>query len=143
MIGRKLVTRKITLILKYLSALTDLSRQSREAYLANLINEVLAERYLERMIGRMIDINYHLITESGQPPPKDYHESFQMLGTMGILQGEFSREIAFSAGLRNRIVHEYDEIDAAKVYEALQVAVQQFPTYLNHVNRFIGRLPGE
>ena len=143
MIDRALVTRKITLILKDLSALTDLSRQSREAYLANPINEVLAERYLERMIGRMIDINYHLITESGHPPPKDYHESFQMLGTMGILQGEFSREIAFSAGLRNRIVHEYDEIDAAKVYEALQVAVQQLPTYLDHVNRFIGRLPGE
>ena len=143
MIDRALVTRKITLILKDLSALTDLSRQSREAYLANPINEVLAERYLERMIGRMIDINYHLITESGQPPPKDYHESFQVLGTMGILQGEFSREIAFSAGLRNRIVHEYDEIDAAKVYEALQVAVQQLPTYLDHVNRFIGRLSGE
>lgn len=143
MIDRALVTRKITLILKDLSALTDLSRQSREAYLANPINEVLAERYLERMIGRMIDINYHLITESGQPPPKDYHESFQVLGTMGILQGEFSREIAFSAGLRNRIVHEYDEIDAAKVYEALQVAVQQLPTYLDHVNRFIEKLPGE
>ena len=143
MIDRALVTRKITLILKDLAALTDLSRQSREAYLANPINEVLAERYLERMIGRMIDINYHLITESGHPPPKDYHESFQMLGTMGILQGELSREIAFSAGLRNRIVHEYDEIDAAKVYEALQVAVQQLPTYLDHVNRFIGRLPGE
>lgn len=143
MIDRALVTRKITLILKDLAALTDLSRQSREAYLANPINEVLAERYLERMIGRMIDINYHLITESGHPPPKDYHESFQMLGTMGILQGEFSREIAFSAGLRNRIVHEYDEIDAAKVYEALQVSVQQLPTYLDHVNRFIGRLPGE
>ena len=143
MIDRALVTRKITLILKDLSALTDLSRQSREAYLANPINEVLAERYLERMIGRMIDINYHLITESGHPPPKDYHESFQMLGTMGILQGEFSREIAFSAGLRNRIVHEYDEIDAAKVYEALQMAVQQLPTYLDHVNRFIEKLPGE
>ena len=143
MIDRELVTRKVTLILKDLSALTDLSRQSREAYLANPINEVLAERYLERMIGRMIDINYHLITERGQPPPKDYHESFQMLGTMGILQGEFSREIAFSAGLRNRIVHEYDEIDAAKVYEALQMAVQQLPTYLDHVNRFIEKLPGE
>ena len=59
MIDRALVTRKITLILKDLAALTDLSRQSREAYLANPINEVLAERYLERMIGLMIDINYH------------------------------------------------------------------------------------
>jgi uncharacterized protein YutE (UPF0331/DUF86 family) len=118
MIDRELVTRKITLILKDLSSLTDLSGLTREAYLANPINEVLAERYLERMIGRMIDINYHIITESGNPPPKDYHESFQMLGTMGILEAEFARQIAFSAGLRNRIVHDYEDIDASKVYES-------------------------
>jgi uncharacterized protein YutE (UPF0331/DUF86 family) len=140
-IDRELITRKISLILRDLQPLTDLSRHTIESYLASPINEVLAERYLERMIGRMIDINYHLITESGQPPPKDYHESFQMLETIGILPGNVAREIAFSAGLRNRIVHEYDEIDAAKVYEAMKVAVLQIPIYLNHVNRFIESLP--
>ncbi len=143
MIDRELVTRKITLILKDLSSLTDLSRLTAETYLANPINEVLAERYLERMIGRMIDINYHLITESGHPPPKDYHESFEMLGMVGILPGEFSREIAVSAGLRNRIVHDYDEIDPSKVYQALKSTVQQIPIYLDHVNRFVEKLPGQ
>jgi len=143
MIDRELIIRKISLVLRDLKPLTDLSGYSIESYLASPINEVLAERYLERMIGRMIDINYHLVTESGHPPPKDYHESFQMLGTMGILPGDFSREIALSAGLRNRIVHEYDEIDASKVYEAMKVAVQQIPSYLNHVNRFIESLSGE
>lgn len=141
MIDRELITRKISLILRDLQPLTDLSRQTLESYLAGSINEVLTERYLERMIGRMIDINYHLVTESGQPPPKDYHESFYMLGTIGILPGDFAREIAFSAGLRNRIVHEYDEIDASKVFEGMQVAVRQIPTYLNHINRFIESLP--
>lgn len=147
MIDRELVTRKITLILKDLSSLADLSRLTREAYLANPINEVLAERYLERMIGRMIgrmiDINYHMITESGNPPPKDYHESFQMLGTIGILEAEFARQIAFSAGLRNRIVHDYADIDASKVYEALTDATQQVPIYLDRVNRFVEKLPGQ
>lgn len=143
MIDRELITRKISLILKDLQPLTDLAVHSVESYLATPINEVLAERYLERMIGRMIDINYHLITESGHPPPKDYHESFEMLGTMGILPGEFSREIAFSAGLRNRIVHDYDEIDPSKVYQALKIAVRQIPIYLNHANRFVENLPGQ
>lgn len=141
MIDRELITRKISLILRDLQPLTDLSRLTCEGYLADPTNEVLAERYLERMIGRMIDINYHLVTESGQPPPKDYHESFQMLGDIGIVPGDIAREIAFSAGLRNRIVHEYDEIDESKVYEALKMAVQQIPIYLNHVNRFIESLP--
>lgn len=143
MIDRELVTRKISLILKDLSSLTDLSRLTREAYLANPINEVLAERYLERMIGRMIDINYRLITETGNSPPKDYHESFQMLGTMGILKTKFARQIAFSAGLRNRIVHDYEEIDASTVYEALKDAIQQVPIYLDQVNRFVEKLPGQ
>lgn len=140
MIDRDLVIRKISLILRDLQPLTDLSRLTGERYLADPINEVLAERYLERMIGRMIDINYHLVTESGHPPPKDYHESFHMLATLGVLPSDFSREIAFSAGLRNRIVHEYDEIDDSKVYEALKVAVRDIPVYLNHVNRFIESL---
>ena len=141
MIDPVLVTRKLTLILQDLPALTELSQKGTDDYLANPIHEVLAERYLERVIGRMIDINYHLITEQDRPPPKDYHESFLILGSLGILVPAFAREIALAAGLRNRIVHEYDEIDARKVHEALQTAVKQIPIYLDHVNRFIEKLP--
>lgn len=143
MIDSALVTRKMTLILQDLSPLKALAQKRLENYLDSPVDEVLAERYLERMIGRMIDINFHLITELGHPPPKDYHESFVRLGLLGILPNDLARDIAFSAGLRNRIVHEYDEIDSRKVYEALQIAVRQFPTYLDHINRFIEKLPAE
>ncbi len=51
--------------------MTQLSHLSREQYLGDSINEALAERYLERAIGRMIDVNFHLVTESGHAPPKD------------------------------------------------------------------------
>ncbi len=133
MIDVPLLTRKLTLILKDLPALSDLARKSQADYLANPIHEVLAERYLERIIGRMIDINYHLITEQGHPPPKDYHESFVKLGAIGMLDAQLAGAIAQAAGLRNRIVHEYDELDARKVHEALQVAVKQIPVYLEAV----------
>ncbi|HJU06026.1 MAG TPA: hypothetical protein VJ692_12820 [Nitrospiraceae bacterium] len=68
--------RKLTLIMQDLPALIDLARKSSDEYLADTIHGVLAERYLERVIGRMIDVNYHLITELGLAPPRDYHESF-------------------------------------------------------------------
>ncbi len=83
----------------------------------------------------MIDVNYHLITESGHAPPKDYHDSFVTLGTIKILPVEFARILAVAAGLRNRIVHEYDEIDGAKLHEALQVAVKQIPVYLDAIRQ--------
>lgn len=136
MIDPQLVTRKLVLIMQDLASLTDMARKDREAYLNSPVNEVVTERYLERTIGRMIDINYHLITELGHPPPKDYHESFLMLGTMGIVPAQFAREIAFAAGLRNRLVHEYDEIDPGKVYEALQIAVRHIPAYVKAVQDY-------
>jgi hypothetical protein len=35
-----------------------------EQHVASPTDEIVVERYL----GRMIDINYHLVTEAGQPP---------------------------------------------------------------------------
>lgn len=72
MIDCALITRKMSLILQDLPKLTDLARLPREQYVGDPIHEVVAERYLERTIGRMIDINFHLVTESGQAPPKDF-----------------------------------------------------------------------
>jgi uncharacterized protein YutE (UPF0331/DUF86 family) len=141
MIDRQLVTRKMSLILEDVAAMTRLSKLSREQYLEDSVNEALAERYLERVIGRMIDINFHLITESGHAPPKDYHESFVRLGTLGVMTVDLAKEMAMAAGLRNRIVHEYDDIDPERVYEALPIAVRQIPVYLDHIQRFVEKLP--
>lgn len=141
MIDRRLITRKMSLILDDVAAMTKLSQLSRAQYLEDSVNEALAERYLERTIGRMIDINFHLITESGHAPPKDYHESFVRLGTLGVMTTDLAKEMAMAAGLRNRIVHEYDDIDSERVYEALVVAVSRIPVYLEHIQRFIEKLP--
>lgn len=141
MIDRLLITRKMSLILEDLAAMTRLSHLSREQYLKDSINEALAERYLERAIGRMIDVNFHLVTESGHAPPKDYHESFVLLGTLGVMTADLAKEMAMAAGLRNRIVHEYDDIDPERVYEALPLAVRRIPLYLDHIQRFVEKLP--
>ncbi|MDI6809823.1 MAG: DUF86 domain-containing protein [Candidatus Eisenbacteria bacterium] len=143
MIDRTLVIRKISLISKDLNALEPYAALSLNDYLKDSINEVLVERYLERMIGRMIDINYHLITELDHPPPKDYFESFVELGRLGVLEPEFARSAAQAAGLRNRIVHEYDEIDEQKVYESLLTAAKDIPTYLQAVHVFVERASKE
>ncbi len=138
MIDRELVTRKIVLISGDLEELRKLDSAGLDAYLADPYKEILAERFLERMITRMIDVNYHLITESGHPPPRDYYDSFTGLGKMGILDPKFASGIASAAGLRNRIVHGYDEIAPGKVFEAIRSALTDLPVYLRAVLAFIG-----
>jgi uncharacterized protein YutE (UPF0331/DUF86 family) len=141
MIDRELVTRKIVLITRDLAALEPFARKDLASYLASPVDELAVERLLERMIGRMIDINYHVLTETGHAPPADYHSSFVQLPVLGLADPEFAGRIAACAGLRNRIVHEYDELDAKKVYEALRSALEDVPVYLRRVNEYLDRLP--
>ena len=119
--------------------MAPIAAKNLDAYLASPTDQPVTERYLERLIGRMIDINYHLLTESGQPPPPDYHASFVRLADMGALDREFALRIALSAGLRNRIAHEYDDLDPTKMFAALQSAVVDVPRYLAGVNDFVSR----
>ena len=137
MIDSVLITRKINLIAADLKALVPYAELSLQAYLKEPVNEVAVERYLERVIGRMIDINYHIVTELGHPPPKDYFESFTMMGKMGVLPVKFSRSVAQAAGLRNRLVHEYNDLDPQKVYQAMKEALQSIRRYLEQVHRFV------
>ena len=137
MIDPELVTRKLALITGDLKELSAIAVKSRDEYLALLRDQLVAERLLERMVGRMIDINYHLIVETGHPPPSDYYESFVRLGTLQVLPPHFATRIAACAGLRNRLVHEYDEVDQVRVYEALQAAVRDIPDYLRAIQHYV------
>jgi uncharacterized protein YutE (UPF0331/DUF86 family) len=140
-IDRELVTRKMVLISEDLRRLELLAAKGREAYLASEIDETLAERYLERMIGRMIDVNYHVLTESGEAPPRDYFESFLALSRIGVLAQDFAGRLAPCTGLRNRIVHAYDDLDAGRVYDALGAALADVPAYLAAIRRFLDATP--
>lgn len=139
MIDPELVIRKMVLIAADLKALAPFADRPLEQYLVDATDEVLVERYLERIIGRMIDINYHLVTEAGEPPPRDYFASFTQLARLGVLPPAFATRIAACAGLRNRLVHEYEEIDPERVYAGMQAAVRDVPEYLRSVDAYLSR----
>ena len=142
MIDAALVGRKALLITRDLTDLAPLARTPLADYLANARDELVAERLLERIIGRMIDINYHLLTETAHPPPADYYAPFTQLAALGVYDIEFGRRIAACAGLRNRIVHEYNEVDPRKVHEALGTAIQDVSTYLRAIEDYVKKASG-
>jgi len=138
-IDKKIVNRKITLISRDLKNLKEISVIPMAKYLSNDTYEALAERYLERIIGRMIDINYHILSEEHNETPIDYYNSFLMMAEKKYLSSDFAKKIAHSAGLRNRLAHEYDEIDASKVYKAVPVSLRDVPKYLDCILKHIDK----
>ena len=136
-IDRELVTRKLLLVTTDLESLGPIQAKGLDAYLGNDIDQSVVERRLERIVSRMIDTNYHLITSIGQAPPADYHPSFFKLVELGVIDAEFARRIAGAAGLRNRLVHDYEDIDPQKIFEALGSALRDVPIYLERVHEFV------
>ena len=135
-VDKKLIFRKINLIIRDLEKLKSISSLSWQEYQKKFDYEALTERYLERIIGRMIDVNFHLIIENGCPPPEDYFSSFRMLGELGIISRDFAERLARLAGLRNRLAHEYDAIDERKIYNELKNILKELPVYLKAVEKF-------
>ena len=134
-----LVERKITLILDDLQRVAELAAIGVDAYVADLRNEVLAERYLERIIGRVIDINFHLVTEVLGTTPKDYADSFLQLVPAGVLDREAASGFVRLAGLRTRITHEYTGIDERRIHQSLGRVAAELPAYLKSVKAFLAR----
>jgi uncharacterized protein YutE (UPF0331/DUF86 family) len=140
-INHELVERKIALILEDLDRLRGLASLSEQQYLADERNEALVERYLERMVGRILDVNYHLAVESSSIVPRDYSDSFLKLADIGVLEKDRAAYYVRLAGLRNRITHEYNGLDSRLVHQAVQEAVTQIPALLRAYRAFLSFPP--
>jgi len=136
-IDSELVRRKAALILEDLSRLRPLVGKDLDTYLASPTDALAVERLLERMV----DVNYHLRVESGHAPPRDYHDSFVQLSELGVLTHDRAVGLSRAAGLRNRLAHEYDTVDPAIVHAAARTALVDVPEYLRAVETFLVACP--
>lgn len=132
-IDKQLITRKGKLIEEDLKKLSSYASLSKEEYRKKEEAQLAVERLLERIVGRLIDINYHILKETYQTMPLDYYDSFLALAKQHIVSEEQAREVAKATGLRNILAHEYDEVNPDKVYLAIHFALTQIPRYLTSV----------
>lgn len=134
-----LVRRKLAVIVRDLADLASVAGLSLEEYRRDRFRQKGIERLLQEVVEAAVDINLHLVRAAGGPTPPDYHECFVAMGRAGILPAALAEDLAPAAGLRNRLVHEYDEIDDGIVLGAVRTAQARFGAYVEAVERY---LPG-
>ncbi|MBI4121895.1 MAG: DUF86 domain-containing protein [Parcubacteria group bacterium] len=134
MLNVRFIKRKIKLMQEDLSALSSLDVARRDA-----MDQYAAERILERLITRALDVNQHLIAElgKGSEAVRDYFQTFIRLADLGVYPRNFAELIAPSAGMRNILVHEYDEVDPEKIFETIPTALKQYTEYNQYLLDFL------
>jgi uncharacterized protein YutE (UPF0331/DUF86 family) len=139
-IEKEILRRKLAVITENLQALLPIKDLSRDEYATDIYRRKATERLLQELIEAAIDVNIHLIIQSGNPAPDDYYDSFIKIGEMKIIPMSLAEKLAPSAGLRNRLVHQYDRLNHAIVLQAVRMAEELFPAYVNTVEELAEKL---
>lgn len=124
-------------LLQFLSGVKEVYAEQLRS---NVERRLAVERGVTQLVETAVKINSSLVTAKTGLPPIDYHRSSTDAGSQGIISAELADRLAPSAGLRNRLVHEYDSIDYAIVAEAVGEAVDDYGTYIREVAEYL-RMP--
>jgi uncharacterized protein YutE (UPF0331/DUF86 family) len=136
-IEKDIALRKAQSIREGLETLGELVKIGLEQYRRDTVKRKAAERVLQQTIEAALDINAHVLAGIGAGAPDDYYESFIRMGENGALDPKLAKELAPAAGLRNRLVHQYDDLDDALVFQSIGNALRLFPRYLQALVAFI------
>jgi uncharacterized protein YutE (UPF0331/DUF86 family) len=133
----QLARRKLATITRSLDLLVAIEGLPLAAYRADPFRLKGVERLLQQVVEAAVDTNLHLLRAAGAPAPGDYYQSFLDVGRRGIVPATLAETLAPAAGLRNRLVHEYDVIDDAIVLDAVGRARRDFAAYVTAIEQYL------
>jgi uncharacterized protein YutE (UPF0331/DUF86 family) len=136
-VDRAIIVRKLDVIAANLKALGQIAVLTEAEYMGDFFKMKATERLLQELIEAAIDVNTHLIVQTGHAAPDDYYDSFVQVGELGLIPKDLSQKLAPSAGLRNRLVHEYDLLDQPLLLQAVRQATEMYPLYVKEVFKYL------
>lgn len=129
MVNKEIIRRKLIKISEYLQELARLKDISYSDYISDFKHKRSVERLIQLLVDVAVDINAHILVDEGFASPQDAFDSFIRAGQIGVLPSNFAEAIAPATGERNIIVHEYEEIDDALVYDSIKETLKMFNEY--------------
>lgn len=93
-------------------------------------DRIYARRYLvQGAVQSCIDIANHLIASEGWAPAVEFREAFTRLEEQNVLDADLADRLRAATGLRNRLVHLYDEVDDDLVADSARQGLADFEAF--------------
>ncbi|OGZ55715.1 MAG: hypothetical protein A3J04_04170 [Candidatus Ryanbacteria bacterium RIFCSPLOWO2_02_FULL_47_14] len=137
MISQEIVKRKIDDIQLCYSKIEKLLVNEDEVILRDGTILAALERHFQKMVDAAIDINMHLIAESGLKTADDYQSTFSIIAEAGMLPVDFALKIAPSVGMRNAIVHQYGDVNKKLMISYIRNSFGQYVEYVKLIDAFL------
>jgi uncharacterized protein YutE (UPF0331/DUF86 family) len=141
----EMIAQKLSRMVERIDRLKRFEQLTLEDYLQDDLKQAAIERLLETIIDSALSINKTLLKRGAGLIPTDAEsfknfESFILVGENGFIPTDLASQLAPSGSFRNVLAHEYDEINSAQVYNALQKALSQYPQYVRAIQTYLDTL---
>ena len=124
---------KLRSIRELLAVLEELGVVTHERLVERPVEQLAVERILTVIVDLAVGINSHLAATQLSQAPSSYRSSFADVARVGAIADELAGRPAPSAGMRNVLVHRYDEIDRDRLADAARRAVDDYREYVRQV----------
>ncbi len=129
MLDQVFLEKKVREIGRYLGELEPVLKLTQKEFVGSYRDMRIAERDFQLIVDAAVDINTHILLSLGLPPPEKNFDSFVALGRTGVLSEQEAKALAPSTGLRNKLVHEYEDINPELLYRSLKTFSLQYKEY--------------
>lgn len=116
MVNKAIISRLMGNIEGYLHDLNAIENISLPQFKNDIISQRFTERTLQIIIEAMLDIVHHIISDEGLREPDSYADAFTVLCENKIIDEKFMGTLKQIAQFRNKLVHNYGQIDCEIVY---------------------------
>lgn len=129
---------KIELLKKYLEKLEEFKQYSKEELIAEGMLRDSFELKMLRVTETVLQL-CDIVGSFENQPKTSYADSLK--NTLKLLQipEDLYNDFVSIAGFRNRLVHEYEDINYEVLYEILQTKIDQIRTFIHILELYIQR----
>lgn len=133
----ELLRRKLEQLKEYLSKLQEFSQMDEKLFLSDHHYYWLAEHYLQLSIESILDVCRHIVVALNLKTPEDSRTLFNLLADAEVVPLDYAQKNSNMSGFRNRLVHEYSDIDRKKVYSYLVNYFSELEKFITIISSYV------
>jgi len=92
---------------------------------------------IQQAIENCIGIASHIIANESLGTINNAKSSFELLSKNNIISQEVAGKLGQAVGMRNVIVHQYDEVDLEKLFQVYKTDKQDIKDFLNQILTYL------
>jgi uncharacterized protein YutE (UPF0331/DUF86 family) len=134
-IDKQIKQRKIDRILENIRYLNIVKERDPGEVAANYETRIAIRYAIHELVQVCTDLAFHICAINSLPAPESYRDAFKVLGENHLLEQELAQKMEKWAGMRNLIVHIYEEIDDNLLFQAILDDLGDFEEFLKAIEK--------